>query len=177
MARVHAHARPSIFGPGRLNVGLWRALSARSDTLFMRDKVFHGIRARVHTHRIGSSATRRIKRRYFTSSSLELFSPLSIDGRTSFNSIFHSFMGQTEIRFCWGFLIRRSMNFPNKFIYKRSWLVNLKSLGSRIELSLVTFAKNRWSWNEFPRFLEDFFVYNSRVSLLERIVIGELENR
>lgn len=74
MARVHAHARPSIFGPGRLNVGPWRALSARPDTLFMRDKVFHGIRARVHTHRIGSSATRRIKRRYFTSSFL--LSPL-----------------------------------------------------------------------------------------------------
>lgn len=111
MARVHAHARPSIFGPGRLNVGPWRALSARPDTLFMRDKVFHGIRARVHTHRIGSSATRRIKRRYFTSSSLKPFSPL------------HWWVEHASIRYLPALLwVKRRFGFVEDFFGRKGWV-------------------------------------------------------
>lgn len=61
-ARVHAHASINI-GPGCLNVG--PAISAAPDTLFMRDKVFHGMRVCTHRAEGIGSATRRIKRRYF----------------------------------------------------------------------------------------------------------------
>lgn len=90
------------------------------------------------------------------------------------NSIFCKFK-LSSFRFYLGW-IRRSIFRANLFT-KDSSQLKVPKRGSRIELSLVTFAKkHRWSRTRISRRFF-FFMYNSRVNLLERTVIGELENR